>query len=69
LYEQALVATSDSARYLLYQQMDQLLMNDAPVVPLWYDEVFRLVQPHVKGFSANALNLLELRNTKIEKIF
>lgn len=69
LYEQALVATSDSARYLLYQQMDQLLMNDAPVVPLWYDEVFRLVQPHVKGFSPNALNLLELRRTKIEKIF
>jgi peptide/nickel transport system substrate-binding protein len=37
------------------------MMNDAPVVPLWYDKVVRLVQPHVKGFRANALNLLELR--------
>jgi oligopeptide transport system substrate-binding protein len=69
LYEQALIATSDSLRYLLYQQMDQLLMNDAPVVPLWYDEIFRLVNPKVSGFRPNALNLLELRTTKIEKIF
>ena len=40
------------------------MIAEAPVVPLWYDEVVHLVQPRVKGFRANALNLLELRRVK-----
>ncbi|HEX7844385.1 MAG TPA: ABC transporter substrate-binding protein, partial [Chitinophagaceae bacterium] len=38
LFEKALVEENDSLRYKLYQQADQLMMNDAPVVPLWYDK-------------------------------
>jgi peptide/nickel transport system substrate-binding protein len=64
LYEQAMVTENDSLRYKLYQQMDQLVIDDAPVVPLWYDEVIHLVQPRVKGFHPNGLNLLELRRTR-----
>jgi oligopeptide transport system substrate-binding protein len=64
LYEQSLAEQNDSLKTALYQQMDQLVMNDAPVVPLWYDEVFRLVQPNIQNFRANGLNLLELRTVK-----
>jgi peptide/nickel transport system substrate-binding protein len=64
LFEKALTETSDSVRYRLYQQADQMVINDAPVVPLWYDEVIRLVQPGVKNFFPNALNLLELRKVR-----
>jgi peptide/nickel transport system substrate-binding protein len=60
-FEKAITETNDSLRYKLYQQADQIMMDDAPVVPLWYDKAVRLVQPHVKGFIPNALNLLELR--------
>ncbi|HMH24645.1 MAG TPA: ABC transporter substrate-binding protein [Puia sp.] len=67
LYEQSLRETSDSLKYKMYQQMDQLVIDDAPVVPLWYEQVIHLVDPHVKGFEPNALNLLELRRTRIEK--
>lgn len=63
LFEKALAETNDTVRYKLYQQADQVMINDAPVVPLWYDEVIHLVQPNVKGFDANSLNLLELRRT------
>jgi ABC-type transport system substrate-binding protein len=65
LFEKALAETNDSLRYRLYQQADQLMIDDAPVVPLWYDIVVRLVQPEIKGFKPNALNLLELRRTDI----
>jgi oligopeptide transport system substrate-binding protein len=61
LYEQALNEKSDSIRNVLYRQMDRLIIQDAPVVPLWYDEVIRLVDPSIQGFSPNGLNLLELR--------
>lgn len=66
LFEKALQEENDSVRLKLYQQADQLMIQDAPVVPLWYDKVVRLVQPDVKGFKPNALNLLELRNTRID---
>ncbi len=66
LFEKAIRENNDSLRYILYRQADQLMINDAPVVPLWYDEVVHLVQPNVKGFQPNALNLLELRRVKLQ---
>jgi len=65
LYEIALTEINDSVKQDLYRQMDRLIISDAPVVPLWYDEVFRLVNPRIKNFHANGLNLLELRRVKI----
>lgn len=65
LYEQSTKEPNDSLRYLLYQQMDQMVMNDAPVIPVWYDMVIHLVQPTVKNFRPNALNWLELRRVKL----
>ncbi|MEO6220927.1 MAG: ABC transporter substrate-binding protein [Ginsengibacter sp.] len=65
LYEFALSEKNDSLRFKLYQRADQLMMKDAPVVPLWYDMVIRLVQPYVKNFTPNSLNLLELRRVKL----
>lgn len=65
MYEKAMQETNDSLRYALYRQMDQLVINDAPVVPLFYDEVIHLINNNVVGFTSNALNLLELRRTDI----
>jgi len=67
LYEESLLENDDSARYSLYRQMDQRIIDAAPVVPLWYDEVVRLINPRVKGFEPNALNLLELRRVDLDR--
>ncbi|HEY6977750.1 MAG TPA: ABC transporter substrate-binding protein [Chitinophagaceae bacterium] len=66
LYDKALQETNDSLRYALYRKMDQMVINDAPVVPLWYDEAIHLVNNNVHGFTPNGLNLLELRRTSIK---
>ena len=66
LYEQSLSENNDSVKMNLYRRMDQMIMDDAPVVPLWYDEVIHLVNPRVQNFSPNGLNLLELRRVKIK---
>jgi ABC-type transport system substrate-binding protein len=66
LFEKALTEENDSARYSLYRQADQVMINDAPVIPLWYDKAVRLFQTNVRNFRANGLNLLELRKTTIE---
>lgn len=62
--EQAVAESNDSLRYILYRKADQILIDDAPVIPLWYDRVIRLVQPNITGFEPNNLNWLELRTTK-----
>lgn len=67
LYNAALEETNDSIRYALYRKMDQMMIDDAPVVPLWYDEVIHLVNKNVEGFIPNALNLLELRRTIVSR--
>jgi peptide/nickel transport system substrate-binding protein len=66
-YEKAMEIEDDSARFELYRKMDRLIIHDAPVVPLWYDQVIHLVNPNVKGFTPNSLNVLELRRARIEK--
>ncbi|HEY0749992.1 MAG TPA: ABC transporter substrate-binding protein, partial [Chitinophagaceae bacterium] len=63
-FEKAISETNDSVRYTLYREADKILMADAPVVPLWYDMIVRLVQPNITGFVPNAQNLLELRKVK-----
>lgn len=64
LYESALAEKNDSARYELYRQMDRIIIQDAPVVPLWYDMAIHLVHKNVVHFYPNSLNLLELRRVK-----
>lgn len=64
-FEKAIAETNDSIRYELYREADRIMIADAPVVPLWYDKVVRLVQPRISGFQPNALNLLELRWVKV----
>lgn len=65
LYERSLIEQNDSLRYDMYRQMDRMIIADAPVIPLWYDMVIRLVHPWVKNFVPNSLNLLDLRKVDI----
>lgn len=61
LYEKAIGERNDSIRYQLYRKMDQLIIKDAPIVPLWYDMAIHLVHNNIQSFYPNSLNLLELR--------
>lgn len=61
-YDEAMSSTNDSLRYVLYQKMDSTIIADAPIVPLFYDEVVRFYQNNIKGLGINAMNLLQLKN-------
>lgn len=63
-YNQALAETIDSLRLNLYQKMDSLVISEAPVVPLFYDEVVRFTQPSISGLGVNPMNLLVLKYVK-----
>ncbi|MDZ7847351.1 MAG: ABC transporter substrate-binding protein [Owenweeksia sp.] len=63
-YEKAAAETNDSLRLRLYQKMDSLVMDQAPVVPLYYDQVLRFYPKSIKGLAGNALNMLDLKRVR-----
>lgn len=64
LFEKVIKEQNRDVKNALYQQMDQMLIDDAPIVPLYYDQVIRLVHKNIKDFTPNAMNLLNLKFTK-----
>ncbi|MEW6468937.1 MAG: ABC transporter substrate-binding protein [Bacteroidota bacterium] len=67
LYELAMKEENTEDRYGIYYAMDQIIMDEAVVIPVFYDEVLRLVQKNVEGLSTNAMNLLNLKRVKIAR--
>ncbi|MFG6685520.1 ABC transporter substrate-binding protein [Mariniflexile sp. HNIBRBA6329] len=63
-YEKAFAETNTTKRERLYTKMDSLVMHEAPVVPLFYDEVVRFTRKNVNGLGINPINLLELKQVK-----
>jgi peptide/nickel transport system substrate-binding protein len=63
-FEQSFIETDTKKREILYAKMDSLVMNDAPVIPLFYDEVVRFTRKNVTGFGINPINLLDLKKVK-----
>jgi len=64
LYELSLSETKLNKRHILYNQMDQMLVDNAVVVPLYYDRVLRFTATNISGFDSNAMNLLDLKRVR-----
>jgi len=52
LLERARTERDPAARWRLYQQVEQRLVDDAVWVPLWHPRNYELVKPYVKGYLA-----------------
>lgn len=65
LFEQSRTIVNDTARYALYTKMDHLIINEAPIVVLYYDEVLRFTSKRVSGLGNNPMNLVTLKHVKI----
>ena len=66
LYERAKAEVDDSIRLRIYREMDSLIMDEAPVMVLYYDQVLHFTQKNVSGLRSNAMNSLDLRRVKID---
>ena len=60
VFELALKESDTQKRYSLYMQCDQIAMDDAAIMPIFYDENYRLIQLWVKNFDANAMEFRDL---------
>lgn len=67
MFEKSQTIIDDSLRNDLYTRMDSLLMEDAPVMLLYYDKAVRFVPAGVSGISPNSINMLDLRRCKVKR--
>lgn len=64
LYKSALNETDKEKRTLLYRAMDSIVMREAPVIVLYYDQILHFTHKNVSGLRTNAMNALDLRYVK-----
>ena len=67
LFEKANSETNDSIRYRQYVELDRMMMEEAPVIILYYDKVLRIYRKNVLGLRSNAMNLLVLKTVSLAK--
>jgi peptide/nickel transport system substrate-binding protein len=56
----------DSA-YADFMKAEQLMMNDAPIIILWYGENLKMIHSFVKNFYFNPMNFKDLSEVYIKK--
>jgi len=64
-YDQSLNAP-DTLRWRIYRRMDSLAISQAPLVPLYYELLLHFTRPAVTGFSANPMNVIELKKVRLK---
>jgi oligopeptide transport system substrate-binding protein len=67
LLDQAAVEQNVTDRLAMYQQAEQLVVDDAPCVPLWHNTNYILVKPYVKAYELSAQGIPDLSNVYIDR--
>jgi peptide/nickel transport system substrate-binding protein len=68
IFEKAMACKDDSIRFEYYHKLEKIIMDDAPVVILYYDQILRFVQNNIEGMDADPMNLLTLKMVRKTKI-
>ncbi len=60
VFNLALREVNDAKRMELYREADQIAVDDAAIMPIFYDENTRLLQVYVKNFPSNAMEYRDM---------
>jgi oligopeptide transport system substrate-binding protein len=65
LLDRAGVEQDSQMSLALYQQAEQLLVEDAACLPLWFGQNYILVKPYVEGYNLNPLGFARLNEVLV----
>jgi oligopeptide transport system substrate-binding protein len=66
LYEKALSTLDAGERNKLYAQLDQMVVDDAPFLPIYYSVNRRLIQPYVRNLYANGMEYRDFKEVWLD---
>lgn len=64
LYELSQRIIDPAERQAVYRRMNRIIMDEAPVIVLYYDQVIRFSHNNIINLGTNPLNLLSLKHVK-----
>jgi len=67
LLEEADTEADEATRMSLYQQAEQIIVNEAPWIPLFHDKFSVLIKPYVEGYTLPPFVIPRLRYVQIEE--
>lgn len=67
LLDQAAIEQNRAVRLTMYQQAEQLVVDDAPCLPLFHGANYILVKPYVKGYELSPLGIPDLSKVYLEQ--
>jgi oligopeptide transport system substrate-binding protein len=65
LIKQANAESDQTKAFALYQQAEQLMVNDAACLPITFGQSYLLIQPWVKNLTVNALGIMDFNDVTI----
>jgi peptide/nickel transport system substrate-binding protein len=67
LFEKAISIIDIDERNKLYEEAEQIAVSEAPVLFIFYDEDYRLLQPYVRGYSLDPMHRVNFRRLWLDK--
>jgi oligopeptide transport system substrate-binding protein len=67
LLDQAAIEQDEATRLPMYQQAEQLVVDEAPCLPLWHGTNHILVKPYVKDYELSSLGVPDLSRVHIDR--
>ncbi|MBM3166993.1 MAG: peptide ABC transporter substrate-binding protein [Chloroflexi bacterium] len=67
LLDQAAVEMDEAKRLIMYQKAEQIMVDEAACLPLWFNTNYILIRPHIKNYKLNALGIPSLTEVYIER--
>lgn len=67
LLDQAAIEQDETVRLAMYQQAEQMVVADAPCLPLWHSTNYMLVKPYVKDYDVSPQGVPDLSKVYIDK--
>jgi oligopeptide transport system substrate-binding protein len=67
LYQMGIRQLDEDMRFRIFSSMDQMLINDAVIMPLYYEEFTRLLPLYVKSFPQNSIEYRDFSRVWIDE--
>lgn len=65
LLDEAAAAENEARRYELYQEAEQRILADTPLIPIYHDVQYTLVKPYVRGLHITPMGILDLSTVEL----
>ena len=68
LYEAGIASSDASEKMRLLAQAEKTMMEEAPMMMLWYGEDYKIIHSNVQNYHHNALNFIDFSRIYLKQL-